>query len=416
MQNQEIFMPLFKKMETTSIRVPFTSEMKKQSDELFKGLNLNFINKRQKNVINQYALWLMSIMQVHKGGMKPASALTRRRSVLTFPRTDLNKEEENLHEEVIYRHNEKRKRNAPSMRYIFMLCLLAGIALFLIIESYERLIELSTEINSATVDNRFIQILNEVLSEENPNQVNDGGFTFYLWNSLAKLVNLNRMPTPMDTDNVRLRLMQEITQDVSSQMSKGLIQCGGVLTPMRSDYPSDIKGTLSYNVAMSVAAATNFAGGSAPFYCAASVMGTKTSFALTKFMADSAITIATLTSKVTIIKNFMSYAFFILAFTVPVSFKLIQNAFSPHDIALIEYRTDIKNGHILAQIRQAGEEEEEEEKQQLQLEESPPVEEKKEKSSPILQIENGGAIRRLKKRATKRKFKQTKKTKTKTRR
>jgi len=276
-----------------------------------------------------------------------------------------------------------------------MLCLLAGIAVFLIIESYKRLTELSMEINTATADNRFIQILNEVLQEENPNQVNDGGFTFYLWNSVAKLANLNRIPTQTDGDIVRMRLMQELTHDVSSQLSQSLLQCGGVLTPIRGDYSADITGTLSYNLALSLAAATNFAGGSTPFYCAASVMGTKTSFVLTKFMTDSAITMATLSSKVTIIKNLMSYAFYILSFVVPTSYMLIKNAFSSHDIALIEYRNDIANGHISMQIMQ-GEEEEEE---------------------PLRtnRIKNGGSTRRFKKRATKRNSKQIK-TKTKTHR
>ena len=291
----------------------------------------------------------MSVIQVHKGGMTLNTNTITRRLHHVFSKSiqHVDHSEEILHRDVIYRQSNQRKKNTPSMLYIFTMCLLAGIALFLIIESYKRLKDLSMEINSATSENRFIEILNEVLLEpENPNHMNDGGFTFYLWNSVAKLANLNRMPTQIDADIVRLRLMQELTHDFSSQLSKGLLQCGGVMPPIRGDYSDDIAGTISFNLAFSLASATNFAAGSAPFYCAMSVMGTKTSFVLTKFMTDSAITMATLTSKVTIIKNLMSYAFYILGFVVPSAYVLIKNALSQHDIALIEYRNDIANGHI----------------------------------------------------------------------
>lgn len=386
----ELFRELIGNLNYTSI-IALTPKMKKQSREIFSGFNLNsFIGISQQNEITKYALWLMqNILQHQKGGMmrRPLAILDKKPTGIPT-RGDVTEAELNLHDYVVKKNNMQRKKQTPSMRYIFMLCLLAGIALFLIIQSYQRLMDLSMTITETTEENTFLRVLNEVLKEEDTNQLNDGGFTFYIWNSLAKMANLNRMPTQNDADIVRVRLMQEITHDFSSEFSRSLIKCGGVLVPRRDEYPVGFQGTIAYNLAMNLAAATNIAGGSAPFLCASSVMGTKTSFVLTKFMADSTISMAEITSKITIIKNLMSYAFYILAFVVPNAVVLIKNALSPDDIALTEYRENLDEGVISVNI--------------TQKEKSP--------ESTTLRIHNAG--RRFKNKVTKRKSKQIKRTKT----
>lgn len=354
--------PLFEKLDNKMVVQPqtLTPEMKQQSDDIFKKTNLN-LKSGEKEIIINYALWLMpqitDMINNKKGGMltlhrkhvpRTQSIVPSAQSIV--PRTPDDLDYEGKLHSYIRQTNQQRRRerereNTPSMSKIFLLCILFGIGLYLIYDSYNRLINLAGEINDKISEkDEFVQILNDVLLKPPENSSSDGGFMYHAWNYLAKTVGLNRMPTSSDTGIVTQRILAEMTRSASHELKISLAECGYTTNPNRMDYPEGIAGQASYLGALAIAQSTNLVAGVTPVYCAATRTTTMYSLRLNKFIAENTIFTTTLISKITIIKNLMSYALYVLGIAVPGTIMMIRKVINStsDDIALLDYREEIK--------------------------------------------------------------------------
>ena len=248
---------------------------------------------------------------------------------------------EQLYNQVINQQKTIRLNRTPSKIYMIALCLSFALAIFLIIDSYNRGISLAMDLNQVvsenTENNNYYQLaLNVINSNDHPH---DTGYTYYVWNTVSKIFGLNRLPNDSDAVIITQHLLQEIASDAANGLQKALLSCGHVSVPSLSEYDTTAAGYLQYNGARAIAYATNTAAGMAPYQCATSLLGSKLSLKTTIVIAEIAIKSTEIISRVSIIKNFLSIAFSILGVVIPSTFILVKNITSD-DTALLELRED----------------------------------------------------------------------------
>ena len=358
-----LFRELFRIIETTPIietRPVLDKDMRQVYNKMASKMN---ISPKDKIVIQSFACWLMNrmmnVLMLKKGGMRPGpltmvatnkkNPYKKKRVLNELNQIDVNADENGLnpleYAEQMRLNEELRRSRTPSKSYIFSLILLIAFGTFLIIESYKRGLSIAMELNyyatESIENNAYAEIAFDVIN--NPKydtNSSDGSYTYHVWNALAKTVGLNRLPTQNDVNIISLRLMQEITIDAAKGLNKAAVQCGYVMIPHRSEFIDGIRGTFQYNAAKSIAYATNAAAGGSPGECALSVTATKIAHSGTTLIADFSIKSTQLLSKVSVIKNFMTFAFTILTYAIPNTYKLIKNAVFYDDPVLAQIRED----------------------------------------------------------------------------
>jgi hypothetical protein len=348
-----LFKKLFEKLSQSSL-TPLTQTsppvlnpyMEREYNKIMEATNLKsvIVTKTQENAIKGFALWLMKqIMPMQNGGM-----IKRRLTNIVVKQKKLDKDTvmrlyDRIESDEIIVNREIKEREKPSALYVMTICLLFAIAVYLIYESYTRGLSIAMQINmevqERSENNEYLNILRDILADPeyaNPSNGTDGGFMYSIWNSLAKGVGLERMPTQTDTFIATQRILEELTKDASRGISKALIECGQVLIPLRGQYPEGVVGSFQFQNAQAIARATNIAAGTGPMQCALQITASRGSLALTNAISDATIKSLTLLSQVSTIKNFLTCAFSILTFVIPASYKLIKKAVLDKDPNLME--------------------------------------------------------------------------------
>lgn len=348
-----LFKNLFERLSQSSL-TPLTqtsppvlnAHMEREYNKIMEATNLKsvIVTKTQENAIKGFALWLMKqIMPMQKGGM-----IKRNFTNIPVNQKKLDKDTvmrlyDRIEPDEIIVNREIKERERPSVVYVMTICILFAIAVYLIYESYTRGLSIAMQINMDVQENiensEYLDILREILEDPqyiNPSNGTDGGFMYSVWNSLAKGVGLSRMPTQSDTFIVTQRILEQITKDAASGLSKALIECGQVMIPLRDQYPDGVVGSFQFQNAQAIARATNIAAGTGPMQCALQITGSRGSFALTQAISDATIKSVTLLAKVSVIKTFLTFAFGILTFTVPATYALVKKAILDKDPNLME--------------------------------------------------------------------------------
>lgn len=348
-----LFKNLFERLSQSSL-TPLTqtsppvlnAHMEREYNKIMEATNLKsvIVTKTQENAIKGFALWLMKqIMPMQKGGM-----IKRNFTNIPVNQKKLDKDTimrlyDRIEPDEIIVNREIKERERPSVVYVMTICILFAIAVYLIYESYTRGLSIAMQINMDVQENiensEYLDILREILEDPqyiNPSNGTDGGFMYSVWNSLAKGVGLSRMPTQSDTFIVTQRILEQITKDAASGLSKALIECGQVMIPLRDQYPDGVVGSFQFQNAQAIARATNIAAGTGPMQCALQITGSRGSFALTQAISDATIKSVTLLAKVSVIKTFLTFAFGILTFTVPATYALVKKATLDKDPNLME--------------------------------------------------------------------------------